>query len=448
MTAFDFNESEVGPYGEVVMSVIVSPLVQAGERLPKSAFYPYLVATTTKAARDHAIERWHLPHWMEDVEVEFEREKGQITATVAADGAPVAELTISDYSWKPVSHLYQSFMKDDGTYLANILMEGQQSEHEEETGQARPPRPRLQQGPRDLRGLRDPVPRAVDARRLQLFDPLASASTGPLAGASRLRRLQPALGQGPGRALVPAGARRPAPARASSSTASPRRGRRGAPRPEAIARGFRRIVAVGGDGTWSNVGNAILRSGVPASWGWCRAARAATSPSPSASRRATSRPAPDGSGATRARSTSDGRGPLLPEHRRLRLRHRGHRGLLERLVPNIASIAGLYGNPPEWKMGTAAYNTSKGALIALTRALAAEWGAHNINVNAICPGFFPSKMTAATLDRIEAMVVKLTPLGRLGGDEDLMGSVVFLASEASRHITGQAIAVDGGCSVI
>ena len=53
------------------MSVIVSPLVKPGERLPKSAFYPYLVATTTKAARDHAIERWHLPHWMEDVEIEF-----------------------------------------------------------------------------------------------------------------------------------------------------------------------------------------------------------------------------------------------------------------------------------------------------------------------------------------------------------------------------------------
>jgi hypothetical protein len=135
MTAFDFTESEVGAYGEVVMSVIVSPLVKPGERLPKSAFYPYLVATTTKAARDHAIERWHLPHWMEDVEVGFTQEGSRITAKVAADGAPVADLTISDHSWNPVSHLYQSFMKDDqGAYLANIVMEGDQSEHEEETG--------------------------------------------------------------------------------------------------------------------------------------------------------------------------------------------------------------------------------------------------------------------------------------------------------------------------
>jgi hypothetical protein len=135
MTVFDFTESEVGDYGEVVMAVIVSPLVKPGERLPKSAFYPYLVGTTTKAARDHAIERWHLPHWMEDVEVGFDRQGKAVTARVEVDGSPVADLTITDHSWNPVSHLYQCFMKDDqGAYLANITMEGRQSEHEEETG--------------------------------------------------------------------------------------------------------------------------------------------------------------------------------------------------------------------------------------------------------------------------------------------------------------------------
>ena len=113
-------------------------------------------------------------------------------------------------------------------------------------------------------------------------------------------------------------------------------------------------------------------------------------------------------------------------------------------IVNIATIAGFGGNPPGWEMYTIAYNTSKGALVAMTRALAAEWGRYNINVNAICPGFFPSKMTHATLDRIETMVRELTPLDRLGGDEDLKGTVVFLASDASRHVTGQALAVDGG----
>jgi len=135
MTVFDFTESEVGSYGEVVMSVIVSPLVKPGEKLPRSAFYPYLVATTTKAARDHAIERWHLPHWMEDVGIRFEAQGRSLTAKVEAGGAPVAELTIGDHSWQPVSHLYQSFMKDDtGAFLAHITMQGEQSEHEEETG--------------------------------------------------------------------------------------------------------------------------------------------------------------------------------------------------------------------------------------------------------------------------------------------------------------------------
>jgi hypothetical protein len=138
MTAFDFTESMVGPYGEVVMSVIVAPLVKPGERLPKSAFYPYLVGTTTAAARAHAIERWHLPHWMEDVEIAFAREERRLTARVTADGAPAVEMTIYDHSWNPVSHLYQSFMRDgEHAYLAHITMEGQQSEHEEETGQIR-----------------------------------------------------------------------------------------------------------------------------------------------------------------------------------------------------------------------------------------------------------------------------------------------------------------------
>jgi gluconate 5-dehydrogenase len=113
-------------------------------------------------------------------------------------------------------------------------------------------------------------------------------------------------------------------------------------------------------------------------------------------------------------------------------------------IINISSIAGLAGNPPG--MATIAYNTSKGADINFTRALAAEWGKYNINVNAICPGFFPSKMSAGLLGKIEQMVIAMTPLQRIGGDEDLMGVVVFLASEASRHVTGQYLAVDGGVS--
>ncbi|MFA6310936.1 MAG: SDR family oxidoreductase [Sterolibacterium sp.] len=114
-------------------------------------------------------------------------------------------------------------------------------------------------------------------------------------------------------------------------------------------------------------------------------------------------------------------------------------------IINIASVAGLSGGPPD--MTTLAYNTSKGAAVNFTRALASEWGKYNINVNAICPGFFPSKMSQGLLATIEKSVIATTPLHRLGGDEDLKGAVVFLASEASRHITGQYVAVDGGACI-
>jgi gluconate 5-dehydrogenase len=107
-----------------------------------------------------------------------------------------------------------------------------------------------------------------------------------------------------------------------------------------------------------------------------------------------------------------------------------------------ASISGLRGNPPN--MPTIAYNASKGADVNFVRALAAEWGKYNINVNAICPGFFPSKMSNGLLDKLGDEVVAHTPLGRLGGAEDLKGAVVYLASEASRHVTGHALVVDGG----
>ena len=113
-------------------------------------------------------------------------------------------------------------------------------------------------------------------------------------------------------------------------------------------------------------------------------------------------------------------------------------------IVNVASIAGLRGGPSD--MHTIAYNTSKGAAVNFTRALASEWGPHGINVNAICPGFFPTKMANGILERVGDRVIKSTPLRRLGGDEDLKGVAVFLASDAARHITGQCIAVDGGQS--
>jgi NAD(P)-dependent dehydrogenase (short-subunit alcohol dehydrogenase family) len=116
-------------------------------------------------------------------------------------------------------------------------------------------------------------------------------------------------------------------------------------------------------------------------------------------------------------------------------------------IINLASIAGLGGNPPE--MQTIAYNTSKGAVVNFTRALACEWGRYGITVNAICPGFFPSKMTRGTLEKLgEDQLAEHAPLRRLGDDEDLKGITLLYASDAGKHITGQWLAVDGGVSVV
>ncbi len=178
MTVFDFTESEVGTYGEVVMAVIVAPLVSAGERLPHSAFFPYLVATTTKEAREHAIDRWRLPHWMEDIGVDFARTDDRIEAKISAVGAPIADLAVTEHSWNPVSHLYQSFMADEeASYMARITMEGNQSEHEEETGKLT-----LHEHPfnaeLDLQEIYDVPFREIWMREgQQLFDPLTQLQT-------------------------------------------------------------------------------------------------------------------------------------------------------------------------------------------------------------------------------------------------------------------------------
>lgn len=116
-------------------------------------------------------------------------------------------------------------------------------------------------------------------------------------------------------------------------------------------------------------------------------------------------------------------------------------------VLNIASIEGLQGHHKR-QPGTVAYNASKGGVINMTRALAAEWGEHGVRVNALAPGFFPTKMTARTIDTVGAALVENTPLGKLGGDDDLKGAALLLASPAGGHITGQVIAVDGGATII
>lgn len=112
-------------------------------------------------------------------------------------------------------------------------------------------------------------------------------------------------------------------------------------------------------------------------------------------------------------------------------------------ILNVASIAGLQGSPPE-VLDAAGYSASKGAVIALTRDLAVKWARHGIRVNAVAPGFFPTKMTEVVLARAEQAIARVVPLGRVGSDTELMGAAVFLLSPAAGYVTGQVLAVDGG----
>jgi NAD(P)-dependent dehydrogenase (short-subunit alcohol dehydrogenase family) len=116
-------------------------------------------------------------------------------------------------------------------------------------------------------------------------------------------------------------------------------------------------------------------------------------------------------------------------------------------ILNVASIAGLAGNSADMTM--LAYNTSKAAVINFTKTLAGEWGKHGINVNAVAPGMFPSKMTKGTIERIGAKeLAGHAPLQRIGDDDDLKGAALLFCSKAGKHITGQTLPIDGGVSAI
>jgi gluconate 5-dehydrogenase len=126
-------------------------------------------------------------------------------------------------------------------------------------------------------------------------------------------------------------------------------------------------------------------------------------------------------------------------------RHMIERGQGGRII-NITSVMGMLTLDPAVQ-SMIAYNTSKGALITFTKALAREWGTKGILVNAIAPGWFRTRMASRSIDANEELFSKMAALGHIGDLEDLKGVALFLAAPASQYITGQIIAVDGGTSI-
>lgn len=112
-------------------------------------------------------------------------------------------------------------------------------------------------------------------------------------------------------------------------------------------------------------------------------------------------------------------------------------------IINVASLAGLAGQPAD-VMDAVGYSASKGAIIALTKDLAVKWAPHGVTVNAIAPGWFPTRMSEKVIERAGQRLAAMIPMGRVGRPGEIKGAAVFLASDAASYVTGQVFAIDGG----
>ena len=115
----------------------------------------------------------------------------------------------------------------------------------------------------------------------------------------------------------------------------------------------------------------------------------------------------------------------------------------ERAILNVLATYAWTGGP-----GTVHSACAKAGVLAMTRTLAVEWARHGIRVNAIAPGYFPSRMTERIWDRVQERTEQQVPLGRAGREDELKGVALFLASEASSYVTGQTLVVDGGTTLV
>lgn len=135
ITAFDFVHSEVGPYGELVLSVLVPPFAQRGNPLPHAAWFPIALATTTPASRAHATERWLLPNYERCFDIDFLRQGSRRSVVLRDSGQPVLRLDVERRRPAPATRLYQAFSAKQGRlYRVNLHISGELDEHQDEMG--------------------------------------------------------------------------------------------------------------------------------------------------------------------------------------------------------------------------------------------------------------------------------------------------------------------------
>ena len=136
ITCFNFHGGDAGVYEEIVLGILVPPVVKSGEPLPKAAMYPFLVGCSTAEGRNQGIERWKLPHLMEDITGEFEENDGTLNVQIGAGGKPIVDMSVTAHEFEKTELLFHAFMSDDtGNFKSDLIMRGEgYSEHEFETG--------------------------------------------------------------------------------------------------------------------------------------------------------------------------------------------------------------------------------------------------------------------------------------------------------------------------
>jgi hypothetical protein len=135
VTAFLFEESEVGPYTELMFSVIVPPMVAEWGQHAKAGFYPFLAATSSREARLNRRERLHFPYLDEDIDAQFIETGDRLRVRAWGGGKPMVDFSVTQGAWESTSHLLQGFATcGDRRFRTNVQISGRYTVHENERG--------------------------------------------------------------------------------------------------------------------------------------------------------------------------------------------------------------------------------------------------------------------------------------------------------------------------